>query len=147
MKYKISNVYLTVNGEDIAVGVVLGEEDKPKSPFRTEYIRASEYEKGLKEFKYGKQQMGDMVYHCVGKFVDFKALWHVDEKWIEELKLMRYDTSKLINRMNIKEFAKSISGKEYGYPQFTKEEIKTAKENEIEPNIKSNDFVDRSVLK
>lgn len=31
--------------------------------------------------------------------------------------------------MNIKEFAKSISGKGYGCPQFTKEEIKTAKEN------------------
>lgn len=31
--------------------------------------------------------------------------------------------------MDIKEFAKSISGKEYGYPQFTKEEIETAKEN------------------
>lgn len=31
--------------------------------------------------------------------------------------------------MDIKEFAKSISGKEYGYPQFTKEEIKTAEEN------------------
>lgn len=31
--------------------------------------------------------------------------------------------------MNIKEFAKSISGKEYSHPQFTKEEIKTAKEN------------------
>lgn len=31
--------------------------------------------------------------------------------------------------MNIKDFAKSISGKEYGYPQFTKEEIETAKEN------------------
>lgn len=31
--------------------------------------------------------------------------------------------------MNIKEFSKSISGKEYGYPQFTKEEIETAKEN------------------
>ncbi len=31
--------------------------------------------------------------------------------------------------MNIKEFAKSISGKEYGYPQFTKEEIETAKQN------------------
>lgn len=30
--------------------------------------------------------------------------------------------------MNIKDFAKSISGKEYGYPQFTKEEIETAKE-------------------
>lgn len=31
--------------------------------------------------------------------------------------------------MDIKEFAKSINGKEYGYPQFTKEEIETAKEN------------------
>lgn len=31
--------------------------------------------------------------------------------------------------MKIKEFAKSISGKEYGYPQFTKEEIETAQEN------------------
>ena len=31
--------------------------------------------------------------------------------------------------MDIKEFAKSISGKEYGYQPFTKEEIETAKEN------------------
>lgn len=31
--------------------------------------------------------------------------------------------------MDIKEFARSISGKEYGYPQFTKGEIETAKEN------------------
>ncbi len=31
--------------------------------------------------------------------------------------------------MDIKKFAKSISGKDYGYPQFTKEEIETAKEN------------------
>lgn len=31
--------------------------------------------------------------------------------------------------MDIKEFVKSISGKEYGYPQFTKEEIETAKQN------------------
>lgn len=31
--------------------------------------------------------------------------------------------------MSIKEFAKSINGKEYGYQQFTKEEIETAKEN------------------
>lgn len=33
--------------------------------------------------------------------------------------------------MGIKEFAKSISGKEYDCPQFTKEEIKTAKSNGI----------------
>lgn len=31
--------------------------------------------------------------------------------------------------MDIKEFAKSISRKEYGYPQFTREEIEIAKEN------------------
>lgn len=31
--------------------------------------------------------------------------------------------------VDIKEFAKSISGKKYGYPQFTKEEIETAIEN------------------
>lgn len=31
--------------------------------------------------------------------------------------------------MDIKEFAESISGREYGYPQFTKKEIETAKEN------------------
>lgn len=31
--------------------------------------------------------------------------------------------------MDIKEFARSISGREYGYPQFAKEEIETAKEN------------------
>lgn len=46
MKYKISNVYINVNGENIAVGVVLGEEDKPQSPFRTEYVTNSEYERG-----------------------------------------------------------------------------------------------------
>ena len=32
-------------------------------------------------------------------------------------------------RMDIKDFAKLINGKEYGYQQFTKEEIATAKEN------------------
>ncbi len=31
--------------------------------------------------------------------------------------------------MDIKEFAKSINSREYSYPQFTKEEIETAKEN------------------
>lgn len=31
--------------------------------------------------------------------------------------------------MDAKQFAMMIDGKEYGYPQFTKEEIKTAKEN------------------
>ena len=44
MKYKISNVYIEVNGDSIPVGVVLGEEDKPYSPFASEKITNSEYE-------------------------------------------------------------------------------------------------------
>ena len=31
--------------------------------------------------------------------------------------------------MNIKEFAKMLDGREYDYPQFTKEELQIAKEN------------------
>lgn len=97
MKYKISNAYLIINGESIPVGVVLGEEDKPKSPFTTEYITVSEYEMGLKNFTYGKQQIGDLCYHCLGEFLNFKAKKHIDEKWINELKNIGYDISKLIN--------------------------------------------------
>ena len=54
MKYKISNAYIRINGESIPVGTVLGEEDKPQSPFRTEYITNSEYEKGLEKFQIWK---------------------------------------------------------------------------------------------
>ena len=95
MKYKISNVYINVNGEDIVVGVVLGEEDKPQSPFRTEYVTNSEYEKGLKEFRYGKQQIGDLVYHCITQFKNFTATCPIKQKWIDELEKMGYDISKL----------------------------------------------------
>lgn len=97
MKYKISNAYIIVNGEEICVGTVLGPEDKPESPFRSEIIPNSEYEKGLKEFKYGQQRIGDLVYHIVGKFVNFRSIRHIDKKWMRELELMGYDTSKLIN--------------------------------------------------
>ena len=96
MKYKISNAYVQINGESIPVGTVLGEEDKPQSPFRTEYITNSEYEKGLKSFKYGRQQINDTVYHLVAEFKDFVATRPVEQKWIDELKLMGYDTSKLV---------------------------------------------------
>lgn len=95
MKYKISNVYINVNGEDIAVGVALGEEDKPQSPYRTEYVTNSEYEKGLKEFRYGKQQIGDMVYHLITQFKNFTATYPIKQKWIDELEKMGYDISKL----------------------------------------------------
>ena len=97
MKYKISNAYIEVNGENIKVGVVLGQEDDPTSPYSTETIPFSEYEKGVKEFKYGRGRINDLVFHCVGVFNDFKSTSRIDEKWIHELELMGYDTSKLIN--------------------------------------------------
>ena len=48
MKYKISDVYVKVNGENIAVGTVLGQEDQPESSFGSIMVTNSEYDKGLK---------------------------------------------------------------------------------------------------
>ena len=97
MKYKISDAFIRVNGQDIIVGVVLGRENNPDSPFMTEVIPVSEYEKGVKEFKYGPAHIDDLVFHGVGMFENFKATRHIDEKWIHELALLGYDTSKLVN--------------------------------------------------
>ena len=47
MKYKISNAYAVINGEEIQVGVALGQEDLPESPFTTGYVTNSEYEQIL----------------------------------------------------------------------------------------------------
>lgn len=44
--------------------------------------------------------------------------------------------------MDIKEFAKSISGKEYGYPQFAKEEVETAKENGFVIVLRDKNFLE-----
>lgn len=98
MKYKISDAYIEINNEHIQVGAVLGQEDNPYSPYMTEIIPISEYEKGVKEFRYGRAHIDDMVYHRVGVFENFRSKSHVDEKWIRELNLMGYDTSKLINK-------------------------------------------------
>lgn len=95
MKYKISDAYIVVNGEEIDVGVVLGQEDKPQNPFASETIPNSEYEKGLKSFKYGKQQINDLVCHQICKFIDFTAERPIEQKWIDELARMGYDTSVL----------------------------------------------------
>ena len=95
MKYKISDAYIIINGEHIPVGTVLGKEDDPRSPFTSEIIPNSEYEKGLKCFKYGKSQINDLVFHLVGEFVNFTAQRPIDQKWIDELARMGYDTSVL----------------------------------------------------
>lgn len=96
VKYKISNAYAVINGEQIQVGVVLGQENKPKSLHMTECITNSEYERGLKEFRYGKERVDDCVYHKVAEFDNFVSEWPVEERWITELKLMGYDVSKLV---------------------------------------------------
>jgi hypothetical protein len=95
MKYKISDAYLKINGSSIAVGAVLGEEDKPNSPRSTEIVTNEKYESGLKAFIYGTPVINDMVYHRVGEFVDFIAQAPIDPKWIWELMRQGYDTTKL----------------------------------------------------
>lgn len=101
MKYKISNAYAVINGEEIQVGVALGQEDLPESPSTTGYVTNSEYEQGLKEFRYGKARIGDLVYHVVARFENFVSASPVEARWIKELELMGYDVSKL--RYEIKE--------------------------------------------
>lgn len=93
MKYKISNAYAVINGEEIQVGVALGQEDLPESPFTTGYVTNSEYEQGLKEFRYGKARIGDLVYHVVARFENFVSASPVEARWIKELELMGYDVS------------------------------------------------------
>lgn len=99
MKYKINDAYVIVNGVEIAVGVVLGQENDPCDPHHTEIIPISEYEKGLKEFRYGRQHMGNMVFYRVGVFTDNKSTSHVDEKWMCELERMGYNISILENHI------------------------------------------------
>lgn len=101
MKYEINDVYLKVNGERIKVGVVLGEEDKPRSPYPTEFITNTEYENGLKCFKYGRARICNLSYYQVGEFKDNVAVEPIDNKWIEELQKMGYDTTNL--KYNVKE--------------------------------------------
>lgn len=95
MKYKISDAHIKINGECILVGTVLGKEDAPRNPQSSEIIPNSEYEEGVKCFKYGKQQICDLVVHQIYEFVDFTAKRPIEQKWIDELRKMGYDTSVL----------------------------------------------------
>ena len=95
MKYKISDLYISINGDSYKIGVVLGEENKPTSPFRTEYIPISQYEKGLKDFTYGKQHIHDCIYHSIGNYSTEGEPKPIDKKWIDEFVLMGYDVSKI----------------------------------------------------
>ena len=96
MKYKISNLYVTIDGERIPIGVVLGEEDKPESPYHTDYIPISEYEAGLMTFKYGRQRISDCVAHRLRESYSTKGEPKpIEKKWFDELVRMGYDMSKV----------------------------------------------------
>lgn len=99
MKYKINNVYLNVNKLNVCVGVVLGKEDDPYSFFATEMITNTEYEEGLKTFKYGGQVVNNLVFYGVGTIVGNKIIESIDQKWIDELKKMGYQTDLLECKM------------------------------------------------
>lgn len=87
---KISDVYININGQDIPVGVCLGTDACTK-----ECITLTEYHERRKRFELADQQTDDLVYHCVGKFVDNVTGNRVEEKWIQELINQGYDVSKL----------------------------------------------------
>lgn len=93
----ISNVYVEVNGQSIAVGKVICECDDGQW-FRNpnQYITNSEYEEMRKKFEVGDQRIGDMVYHHKGTFVNNVATKPVEKKWIDELSKMGYDVSRLV---------------------------------------------------
>jgi hypothetical protein len=96
MKYEINRSDIIINDtEYITVGVVLGPEDDPESPFRSETVPVSEFEKGLKSFKYGRAHINDCCCHIVGKLYTYGEPKVIEKKWIDELILMGYDVSAL----------------------------------------------------
>lgn len=96
MKFKISNLYIRIDSERIPIGVVLGEEDKPESPYSTDNIPISEYEAGLKTFKYGRQRISDCVAHYLRESYSTKGEPKpIESKWFYELIRLGYDVSKL----------------------------------------------------
>ena len=96
MKYKISNLYIKIDGERIPIGVCLGEEDKPESPYTTETIPISEYETGLKNFTYGRQRISDCTYHgLIHTYSTDGEPKPIKRKWYEELIRLGYDVSKV----------------------------------------------------
>lgn len=90
MLYKINNIYLNINKELVLVGVVLVD----RNSLHTEEITNSEYEEGLKTFKYGGEICSESGY-TYGTIVGNKILGHIDQKWIDELKRLGYHTELL----------------------------------------------------
>lgn len=90
MLYKINNIYLKVNKEMVRVGVVLVD----RCSLHTEEITNSEYEEGVKAFKYGGEICSESGY-TYGTIVGNKIQGHIDQKWIDELKRLGYHTELL----------------------------------------------------
>ena len=90
MLYKINNIYLKVNKEMVPAGVVLVD----RNSLHTEEITNSEYEEGLRSFKYGGEIYSESGY-VYGTIIGNKIIGHIDQKWIDELKKQGYHTELL----------------------------------------------------
>lgn len=90
MLYKINNIYLNINKEMVLVGVVLVD----RNSLYTQEVTKSEYEEGLKAFKYGGEICSESGY-TYGTIVGNKIQGHIDQKWIDELKKRGYHTELL----------------------------------------------------
>ena len=96
MKFEINRASIIIDDtEQIEIGVVLGPEDDPESPFASETIPISKFEEGLKSFKYGHAHINDLCCHYVGKLYTHGKPKIIDKKWIDELIRMGYDVSVL----------------------------------------------------
>lgn len=90
MLYKINNIYLKVNKKEVPVGAVLVDRDS----LYTEEVTNSEYEEGLRSFKYGGEICSESGY-VYGTIIGNKIQGHIDQKWIDELKKQGYHTELL----------------------------------------------------
>lgn len=85
MLYKINNIYLKVNKEMVRVGAVLVD----RNSLYTEEVTNSEYEEGLRSFKYGGDICSESGY-VYGTIIENKIQGHIDQKWLDELKKQGY---------------------------------------------------------
>jgi len=92
IKYMINNAYININDKEYAVGVVLGPEGDPNSPFASEIVTVTEYEKGLKNKIYGPCFINNLTYYTVcHKNKD--NVYEMKQKWLDELVKLGVDTN------------------------------------------------------
>lgn len=89
----ISDIFVEVNGRSICVGKVVADYDDNTAWYNAPkyWLTNSEVEDMRRNFEIGNQEVGDLVYHVVAKFVDNVAKAPIKQKWIDELISMGYN--------------------------------------------------------